>query len=113
MSNEAIKVEACRLLHNPNVALTVLNLQEEHRERHKVTVDSLTQELNELKEEARAEKQYSPAISAVMGKAKIHGHLTDKSEISGPGGVPLKTETTLTVTADLVKSIVQQVREDF
>jgi len=113
MSPEAIKVEACRLLQNPNVALTVINLQEDHRERHKVTVDSITHELDELKEEARTEKQYSPAITAVMGKAKIHGLLTDKSEITGPDGGPIKTETTVSITPDLVKTIVQQVRDEF
>ncbi len=81
MSNEAIKVEACRLLQNPNVSLTVLNLQEEHRDRHRVTVSSLTAELDEDRELARQINQPSAAISAVMGKAKLHGYLVDKAEV--------------------------------
>src|ERR1700722_7757636 len=68
MLDKTIWEEASRTLADPKVAARVINLQLEHQERHKVTVDSLTLELNELKEEARAEKQYAPAISAVMGK---------------------------------------------
>ena len=111
MSAEAIHEEAYRLTKNPDVSLRILEIREKHCERHNITVDSITQELHELKEEARAEKQYSPAITAVMGKAKIHGLLTDKAEISGPNGSPLPVS--VTVTSDLVKSIVQQVRDEF
>ena len=81
MSNETIKVEACRLLQNPNVALTILRLQEDHRERHKVTVDSLTLELEEARDLAKKTEQVSSMVSATMGKAKIHGHLVDKAEV--------------------------------
>ncbi len=79
-SPETVKVEASRLLDNPNVALTVIKLQEEARERTLVTVESLTRELDEDRELARAEKQTSAAISAVMGKAKLHGLVTDKTK---------------------------------
>ncbi len=41
------------------------------------------------------------------------GMFTDKTEISGPDGGPIKTDNTLSVTPDLVKSIVQQVRDEF
>ena len=81
MSNEAIKVEACRLLQNPNVSLTVEKWQEEHRDRHRVTVDSLTAELEEARSLALQVDQPSAAVSATMGKAKLHGHLVDKAEV--------------------------------
>jgi hypothetical protein len=35
------------------------------------TADKCVQELNELRREARADKAYGAAVSAVMGKAKI------------------------------------------
>lgn len=111
MSPEAIKVEACRLLQNPNVALTVKELQEDHRERHRVTVDSLTAELEEARTLALQKDQPSAAVSATMGKAKIHGHLTDKTEISGPNGSPMLVS--VSVTSEAVKSIVQTVRDEF
>ncbi len=112
MSNEAIKVEACRLLQSPNISLTVLELQEEHRERHKVTVHSITQELEEARLLAIQNTQCSAAVSASMGKAKIHGY--DKTVLSNDPDNPLApSSVSLTVTPDLVKSIVQQVRDEF
>lgn len=85
-SPETIKVEASRLLDNPNVALTIVALQAEARERTLVTVESLTRELDEDRELARSLEMPSAAVSAVMGKAKLHGLITDKT----------KNDTTLT-----------------
>lgn len=90
-SPETVKVEASRLLDNPNVALTVIGLQEAARERTLVTVESLTRELNEDRELARSLEQPSAAVSAVMGKAKLHGLITDKS----------KTDTTISASDPL------------
>jgi phage terminase small subunit len=80
-NSEWVKVEASKLLASPNVAITVINLQEMHQERHSVTVDSLTQELEEARLVATAEKQGAAMTSATMGKAKLHGLLVDKNEI--------------------------------
>jgi len=63
------------------VSTRVLELQAEARERHAVTLDSLTTEYNDLKEVAVELEQISAAISAVNGKAKIHGY--DKTVLSG------------------------------
>jgi phage terminase small subunit len=112
MSSEAVKVEACRLLQNPNVSLTVLELQEEHRERHKVTVHSITQELEEARLLAIQNTQCSAAVSASMGKAKIHGY--DKTVLSNDPENPVNASpVTLAVTPDLVKQVVQSVRDEF
>lgn len=73
MKPESINVNASKLLADAKVALRVQELREEHRKRHAVTIDSLTQELNEAKSLAYQEKQISAGISAIMGKAKIHG----------------------------------------
>jgi hypothetical protein len=43
-------------------------------------VDSLTAELEEARSVAMAEKQASAAVSATMGKAKLHGLVVDKQE---------------------------------
>ena len=79
-SPDTIKVEASRLLDNPNVALTVIALQEAARERTLVTLESLTKELDEDRVMARKLEMPAAAISAVMGKAKLHGLITDKSK---------------------------------
>lgn len=81
MTNETIKVEACRLLQIPHVALTVIELQESHAKRHNVTIDSITDELDEARVLAMVEVMPSAAISASMGKAKIHGLIVDKKDV--------------------------------
>lgn len=48
-------------------------LQAEARERHQVSIDSLTDELDADRLAARAAGQFSAAISAVGLKARLHG----------------------------------------
>ena len=91
MSDPAIHVEACRLFKKPKIALRVLELQEEHRERHNVTVDTITQELDENRALALEEKQPAAATAASMGKAKIHGLGGDKLELTGKNGGAVET----------------------
>ena len=83
MSENAIHVAASRLLANAKVALRIEELQAGHQERYSVTVDSLTDELIEDRELARKNDQAGAAITATMGKAKLHGLLKDKVEHSG------------------------------
>lgn len=80
MGDEAIWVEACRLQSDPKVSLRIKELQEMHVKRHMVTVDSLTKELEEARELAIKIENPAPAVSATLGKAKLHGLLTDKIE---------------------------------
>jgi len=72
-------------------ALRVIELQEEHRERHNVTVDTITAELDENRTLALECDQPGAATAATMGKAKIHGLVTDKKELAGKDGAPLET----------------------
>ncbi len=81
MLETTLNVEACRLFKNPNIALRVLELQQEHRERHNVTIDTITNELDDARDLAKDEKQAAAMTGAIMGKAKIHGLVTDKSKI--------------------------------
>lgn len=81
MSQQAIAVEACKMLKNPKVALMVEESQEQAAERMMVTLQGLTDELEEARKLAmKDEKGASAAVAAVMGKAKLHGFLVDKSE---------------------------------
>lgn len=50
-------------------------------ERLDYTVDNLCARLEHIAFEATAHRQYGPAVQAVMGIAKMMGHLADKSEI--------------------------------
>jgi phage terminase small subunit len=80
MKPTSIEVEASRMLDNPIVTLRVKELQQMAVEKHLVTVESITAELDEAKELARQEKQASAMTGAIMGKAKLHGLITDKQE---------------------------------
>lgn len=78
MKPTTIAVKACELLKNGKVAVTVNQLQMEIRQRHEVTVDSLTDEYEEARDLALNIEQPSAAISATTGKARLHG--LDKQE---------------------------------
>lgn len=93
MKAESIWVAACRVLGDTNVGLRVAELQEEARKRHSVTVLSLTAELDEARALALADpKGAAAAVSATMGKAKLHGLLIDKGEMTGANGGPIQIE---------------------
>lgn len=82
MSPETIWQEASRLFNLPHVTARVIELQEAHAERHNVTVDSITNELDENRKVAKDNDQSAAMTAATMGKAKIHGLVTDKKDVT-------------------------------
>jgi phage terminase small subunit len=72
---------AYRLRENEGVKQYLGELEAQTMKRHEVTVDSLLTELEEARLNAKAAKQPSSEVSAVMGKAKLTGLLVDKQEI--------------------------------
>lgn len=80
---------ASKMLAEDKVQARLHELQAEAREKHGVTIESLTAELEEARTIAKAEKQASAAVSATMGKAKLHGLVVDKNEVTGKDGAPL------------------------
>jgi phage terminase small subunit len=101
MSDEAIRVEACRLLDNPNVSLTVEKLQAKHQKRHEITVDKLTEmALAAFKEAQRiaptsGQMQTSSMVKAAEFLGKLHGLIVDRSEVTHKDGVEDLTEAEL------------------
>lgn len=87
----ASRSNAAVLRTNQNILDRVSELQGLAAKRTLVTIESLTQELEEARAIALAEKQTSAAVAATMGKAKLHGKLVDKKEHAGPGGGPIQT----------------------
>lgn len=78
MKPETINETACRLLKNPKIAARVASFHQTAAEHALVSVLSLTEELEEARLMAHSLGQPSAAVSASMGKAKLHGLLTDK-----------------------------------
>ena len=87
---ESIWASASRMLSNVNVLLRVDEIQRAARERTLVTVESITRELEQLRLDAHASEQYAPAITAVMGKAKVNGLLVDKQLQQGDPNNPIQ-----------------------
>ena len=73
--------DAHDVLHREPVTAYVADLQAEHRERHKVTVDGLTWELEKARILAMDARNAAAAVQAIMGKAKLHGLLVDRTQI--------------------------------
>lgn len=94
-SNNTIWTDAYKLLQIPYVAHRIQTLQDAHAERHKVTVDTLTEELDEAKAFAYSLEQPSAAITAIMGKAKIHGHDKASLALTGKDGGAIESSVTV------------------
>ena len=95
-SKVVVNQKAYELFLRPMVAEFVKELQAEQRVRHNVTVDSLTEDLEDDRKLAYKGKQASAAVSATMGKAKLHGLLVEKQE---------RTTTLLITTEQIDKEI--------
>ena len=80
MKTAVINVKASELLADGKIAVRVSELQSEHLERHKLTVDDISRMLQDDRKLARELGTAAAAVSASMGLAKLYGHLTDKSE---------------------------------
>ena len=72
--------QGARLLTNVSVAAAIRAGQAELRERTKVTVESISDQLDAAYEQAKENGQAAAMVQACMGLAKLHGLLIDKTE---------------------------------
>lgn len=94
MKAASIAVNASKLLADAKVALRVKELQAKAVKRHEITVDDLIRELEEARKVASNQEkpQAAAMVAATMGKAKLLGMLTDKTELTGADGGPVQLE---------------------
>ncbi|MDK1250596.1 terminase small subunit [Cronobacter sakazakii] len=106
MKPEAVHVQASNLKDNPKIALRLKELQEEIRQRHNVTIDSLLAELEEARQKALSAEtpQSSAAVAATMGKAKLTGLDKQVVELTGQGGGPVRV---VTMSPDDIKRVME------
>ncbi len=64
---------ASKLLAHPKVSTRVAELQTAHRARQNTTVDTLTDEYEDVRRLAMAAGQPGAAVAATTDKARIHG----------------------------------------
>lgn len=91
MKPASVAVNASKLLADAKVALRVQALQAKAVERHEITVDDLIRELEEARTAASNQEkpQAAAMVAATLGKAKLLGLLTDKTELTGKDGGPI------------------------
>jgi len=81
---------ATRMKANESILERARELQAKGADLTLVTIQSLTDELEEARLGAATAGQHAAAVSATMGKAKLHGLLIDKKQVAGPRGGPLQ-----------------------
>src|SRR5262249_48255707 len=82
---KAAEANASRLLRNAKILDRVAELQQAAAEYVRESVDKCVAELNEIKLASMSDSEkpaYSAAVSAVMGKAKLLGFVTDKADVT-------------------------------
>ena len=77
---ERIWSDASKVLNNPRVAQRVKELQDEIKERSMVTIQSITEELEEARKIATIKEQPANMVAASMGKAKVNGLLVERND---------------------------------
>jgi hypothetical protein len=95
MKPEVIANKASALLKRGDVRVRVEMAQAKAVERHETTVDDILRELEEARALAAGGEKPQPAamVAASMGKAKLLGMLTDKTELTGKDGGPVENIT--------------------
>lgn len=88
---KANRHNAAALAREEHISTRLQELQERAAEKVGVTIQSLTDELEEARGIAIAEKQSSAAVAATLGKAKLHGLLIEKKQHTGANGGPIQT----------------------
>ena len=91
MKPEVIANKASALLKRGEVRVRVEMAQAKAVERHETTIDDILRELEEARALAAGGEKPQPAamVAASMGKAKLLGMLTDKTEVTGKDGGPV------------------------
>ena len=80
MKPETVNRRAFDLMQDGKITARIQELRDAAAERAIVTLEGHLNDLKELREEARADKQYSAAISAEISRGKAVGLYTEKIE---------------------------------
>lgn len=88
-SENAVAVNASRMASNAHVRLRVEELRAKAAAANDVTLATHVATLKDLREEARAAAQFSPAVKAEELRGKASGLYIEKHEFSGAGGGPI------------------------
>lgn len=92
-SKTVAQVQASKLLRMPNIQNRIQGLQGQLQRRTLITLESLTDDLIEIRQAARAAGSFGPAVQATQTIAKLHGFMVDRAEVTvshRPAPLPTK-----------------------
>lgn len=84
---------ASNLMKNPNIQGRLAEIQGALAVRTIVSLESLTDDLLDIKAKAMANGSYGPAVAAVVAVARLHGFMVDRAELTiehRPAPLPTK-----------------------
>lgn len=110
MKPESIHRSAKELMDNPKIASRIKCMREETQLRHKITLDTLLAELEEVRHIAVSceTPQSAAAVGAIMGKAKLLGLDKQLVEVTGANGGPLRSEAVVKVDEATLASLIER-----
>jgi phage terminase small subunit len=93
LTKESAWANSSRLLSNASVSDRVAELQELAVQRTLVSIEKLTDELEEARELAmKDDKGAAAAVSAVMSKAKLHGLDVNRHKVEGEINITISSD---------------------
>ncbi|MFJ4113724.1 terminase small subunit [Pseudomonas sp. NPDC089758] len=108
MADKTAQREGYNLLQNPLVQARIEELRIKVMERHEITVDTLLAELEEARLLGKETGKASAMVTASMGKAKLLGLDKQIVELTGKGGAPIETKSTVKVDQEALESVLSR-----
>lgn len=90
MSENAISVEACKMMDAPKIAQRIAELRAPVIARAQITLEQHLSDLKRLRDLAEASEKFGPAVQAEMARGKASGLYVDKTELTGKDGKPIE-----------------------
>ena len=89
---------AKELLDNSKIAARIEELRKPAVQAAQLTLEEHLRELKQLSDEAKRLGQFGPAVTGAVARGKAAGLHVNKTELTGPGGVPLGADVEWRVT---------------
>lgn len=90
MTNDSIKIEASRLMDNPNVSLTVDKLKQGAAKRNEVTLDECVRGIREAVDMAKTKDDVNAFIKAYRELGLLAGLYVEKKKVDGEFSLVVK-----------------------
>ncbi|AFO47235.1 terminase small subunit [Pseudomonas putida] len=105
MAEKTAQREGYNTLQKPQVQARIEELRNQVMDRHEITVDTLLLELEQARRLALETKKAAAAVTATMGKAKLLGLDKQIVELTGKGGAPIETQSTIKVDQEALDAV--------